>query len=104
MENDDLVAHMRQYLGDRLREAQDAARCQGRPCPMASAPEDRLTLHVPVLKPFNLDLKYAGIEKKDERCRTADIHSLRHTFGTLWPAAESPHAPQWNSCAIATFA
>jgi hypothetical protein len=29
------------------------------------------------------DLKAAGIPKKDERGWTADVHALRHTFGTL---------------------
>jgi len=35
------------------------------------------------LKVFDRDLRYAGIEKRDERGRTACIHSLRHTFATL---------------------
>ena len=30
-----------------------------------------------------LDLKTAGIAKRDERGRTVWLHSLRHTFGTL---------------------
>ncbi len=47
------------------------------------APDERLILYVPLLRAFNLDLEYAGIEKKDQRGRTLDIHSLRHTFGTL---------------------
>lgn len=37
----------------------------------------------PSLKSFNLDLAVAGIEKIDSRGRTLDIHSLRHTFGTM---------------------
>jgi integrase len=47
---------------------------------------------VPLLKAFNMDLKYAGIGKKDERGRTVDLHSLRHTFGTL--LARSGVAPR----------
>jgi integrase len=58
---------------------------------MALSPEDRLIPHVPLIRAFNMDLKYAGIEKKDDRGRTVDLHSLRHTFGTL--LARSPGRP-----------
>ena len=37
----------------------------------------------PTLKTFNLDLAVAGIEKVDSSRRSVDIHSLRHTFGTM---------------------
>ena len=30
-----------------------------------------------------MDLKHAGIKERDDRGRTGDLHSLRHTFGTL---------------------
>jgi integrase len=53
------------------------------PVPIALAPDERLILYVPLLRAFNLDLEYAGIDKKDQRGRTLDIHCLRHTFGTL---------------------
>ena len=36
-----------------------------------------------LLKTFNEDLKLAGIDKKDAQGRTVDLHSLRHTYGTL---------------------
>ena len=32
---------------------------------------------------LNRDLLAAGIDKRDERGRTIDVHALRHTFGTL---------------------
>ena len=35
------------------------------------------------VKVFDRDLRFAGIEKRDERGRTACVHSLRHTFATL---------------------
>ena len=34
------------------------------------------------IRVFDRDLEAAGIPKEDERGRTADIHALRHTFGT----------------------
>ena len=34
-------------------------------------------------KVLNLDLVFAGIEKKDRRDRVVDVHSLRHTHATL---------------------
>jgi len=37
----------------------------------------------PTLRTFNLDLATAGIEKVDSWGRSVDIHSLRHTFGTM---------------------
>jgi integrase len=36
-----------------------------------------------LVKVFNRDLYFAGIPKRDERGRTACVHSLRHTFATL---------------------
>ncbi|MGH8311499.1 MAG: tyrosine-type recombinase/integrase, partial [Steroidobacteraceae bacterium] len=35
------------------------------------------------IKTFDRDLEFAGIAKRDERGRTACVHSLRHTFATL---------------------
>jgi integrase len=81
--NANLVGHLRQYIASRLLHAQEEARSENRPCPVVLSSEERLIPHVPLLRAFNLDLEYAGIEKKDQRGRTVDIHSLRHTFGTL---------------------
>ena len=36
-----------------------------------------------MVKTLDRDLEVAGIPKADERGRTIDFHSLRHTFGTL---------------------
>jgi integrase len=36
-----------------------------------------------LLRGFNLDLKAAGIPKRDAQGRTVDVHCLRHTFVTL---------------------
>lgn len=35
-----------------------------------------------ILRAFNKDLKAAGIDKRDERGRTVDVHALRTSFGT----------------------
>src|SRR5581483_8317889 len=44
-----------------------------------------LFFYVPkgLLRILHLDLKAAGIPKRDERGRTVDVHALRHYFGTL---------------------
>lgn len=49
------------------------------------APADLRLFDVPggLVRIFNRDLAAAGIAKRDERDRTLDIHSLRHTFATL---------------------
>ena len=60
--------------------------------PTLSSSEGRLTPHTPLLRAFNLDLEYAGIEKTDDRGRSVDLHALRHTFGTL--LARSGVAPR----------
>ena len=36
-----------------------------------------------LIKVFDRDLESAGIPKRDDRNRTACVHSLRHTFATL---------------------
>lgn len=36
-----------------------------------------------LVKVFDRDLRFARIEKRDDRNRTACVHSLRHTFATL---------------------
>ncbi len=40
-----------------------------------------------LVKVFNRDLRFAGIEKHDARGWTACIHSLRHSFGSLMSVA-----------------
>jgi integrase len=60
----DLAADLRQWIGDR---------------------RDGLLfrLSINLVKVFDRDLKFAGIPKRDERNRTACVHSLRHSFATL---------------------
>jgi integrase len=47
------------------------------------------------LKVFDRDLNAASIDKSDDRGRTADIHALRHTYGSLLSAGGvSPRTAQ----------
>jgi len=39
-----------------------------------------------LIKVFDLDLAAAGIDKRDDRGHTVDVHALRHTFGSLMSA------------------
>jgi len=43
--------------------------------PLSDAPRDFVRI-------FGRDLAAAGIPKRDERGRTADIHALRHSLAT----------------------
>jgi integrase len=49
------------------------------------APLFKLTMNQ--VKVFDRDLRYAGIAKRDERGRTACVHSLRHSFATMMSRA-----------------
>lgn len=42
------------------------------------------------VKVFNRDLRFAGIPKRDDRGRTACVHSLRHSFGSLLARSAVP--------------
>jgi len=79
----DLVADLRDWLGQRLDAARDAAKAKGLPLP-ARLPDDAPLFDVPpnLSSIFNRDLRVAGIPKCDDRGRTVDVHALRHTFGT----------------------
>jgi len=52
---------------------------------LAGAPPDRpiFALSENQVKVFNKDLKWAGIAKRDDRGRTACVHSLRHSHASL---------------------
>ena len=39
---------------------------------------------------YNRDLRFAGIPKHDARGRTACVHSLRYSFGSLLASSEVP--------------
>lgn len=80
----DLAADLRAFLGDRLTAIQDAARLKiGEPIPMGLPPAAPVFNVSPCLvRILDLDLKAAGIQKRDERGRTVDVHALRTSFGT----------------------
>ena len=80
----DLAADLRSWLDDRLATLQATARSKGEPIP-ARLPGDILVFDVPagLRRIFDRDLAAAGIQKRDERGRTLDVHALRTTFGTL---------------------
>ena len=81
---DDLAADLREWIGDKLVEAQNAARDAGEPIPM-TLPSTTLLFDVPagLLRILDRDLKAAGIPKRDDRGRTVDVHAMRTTFVTL---------------------
>ena len=83
----DLAGDLRQWLAAELVRLQTEARERGEPMP-ARLPADMPLFNVPagLLRILNLDLKAAGIAKRDERGRTLDVHALRTTFGTLLSA------------------
>jgi len=80
---DDLAADLREWLHEKLAVQQELARLSGKPVPLR-LPLDEPLFTVPrnLIKSFNLGLAAAGIPKEDERGRTVDLHTLRHTFGT----------------------
>ncbi len=109
----DLAADLREWLAEKAKAAQEAARdvpavafdpeavrlteCHrndsrgfgGQTCPQGTAvhrlPADTPVFVVPtgLRRILDRDLKAAGIPKRDERGRTVDVHAMRTTFGTL---------------------
>lgn len=91
----DLAAQLRGWLQERLQRAQETARANGEPVPLALDRGERL-LNVPagLIRIFDRDLVYAGLAtletrdgrqvvcKRDDRGRTIDVHALRGTFCT----------------------
>jgi integrase len=79
----DLADDLRHWLADKLRALQADARERGAPVP-ARLPGDTPVFRVPfnLVRVLDLDLKAAGIPKRDERGRTLDVHALRTTFCT----------------------
>jgi integrase len=80
----DLADDLRHWLEDKLTALQAEARGKGEPIP-ARLPADTSLFHIPtgLIRIFDRDLATAGIQKRDERSRTLDVHALRTTFGTL---------------------
>ncbi len=105
----DLAADLRAWIGQRLADAQAAAGAKGLPLP-ARLPADAplFNLRGDLIRAFDRDLLAAGlakvgvdtdgrefIDKRDDRGRTLDVHSLRHTFGThLSKGGVSPRVAQ----------
>jgi len=69
----DVVKKLREYLADRQAIC-GASRGMNLDAKLFDSP--------PTIRIFDADLQAAGIAKKDARNRVADIHALRHTFGT----------------------
>ena len=80
----DLAADLQQWLADKLAAMQEAARQNGEPIPVR-LPATTPLFNVPtgLVRIFDRDLRLAGIPKRDDRGWTADVHSLRHSFGSL---------------------
>jgi integrase len=83
------LIQLRPDLADDLRRWIEK-RGPGSPTPSESQAAARMRSKEPLfavspnlVKVFNRDLTFAGIEKRDERGRTACVHSLRHSFATL---------------------
>ncbi|GMV95126.1 MAG: hypothetical protein AMXMBFR82_49040 [Candidatus Hydrogenedentota bacterium] len=79
----DLLVTLNEYLSDMLSAAQRAARKADGPIPMALDPSVKLfDLPASMVRVFDRDLAFAGIDKIDAHGRTLDIHSLRATFAS----------------------
>ena len=80
----DLAADLERWLDDKLGERQAEARLNGEPVP-GRLPGDTKLFTVPagLVRILDRDLRAAGIPKFDDRGRSIDVHTLRHTFGTL---------------------
>jgi integrase len=92
----DLVAELREYLGEQLESLQAEARRKGAPLPVR-LPADTPLFAVPgdFVKVLNHDIAAARIPKFDDRGRVVDVHALRHTFGThLSRAGVAPRVAQ----------
>ena len=87
----DLAADLRAWLDDREKSA--AAETNRQTIPFGStikqdarkeaAAKPLFTVPAGLVRILDRDMKAAGIEKRDERGRTVDVHALRHSFGTL---------------------
>ncbi len=79
----DLVMDLKQWLGEQLRVAREAASDRGEPIPVRLPSNTRL-FKIPskLSKVLEMDLERAKVPKVDERGRVVDVHALRHTFGT----------------------
>jgi len=77
-------AYIFEVFPDDLKAAQDAAKRDGEPVPMAlPASTPVFTVPTALASILDRDLVAAGIAKRDGRGWTVDVHALRTTFGTL---------------------
>ena len=93
----DLAEDIRGWLRDRALEKALKEVSENEAAQIYGLPPGTLLFDVPtgLLRILNLDLKAAGIPKRDNRGRTVDIHALRHTFGTMLSVAGvSPRTAQ----------
>lgn len=87
----DLALALKEWLDERLAEAQTRCRSAGAPMP-SRLPGQTPLLNVPagLNRIFDRDLAAAGINKRDERNRVLDVHALRVSFGSHLCAAGIP--------------
>ena len=79
----DLAAELASFLVDRLKKAQSEAKAMRHPVPVRLDPAAPL-LRVPqnLSRILDKDLGFARIAKADDKNRTVDVHSLRHSFAS----------------------
>ena len=87
----DLAQALKAHLIERLETTQREALRNGAPIPVRLDPTSHLfTVPRAFYKIMNRDLAFAGINKRDDRDRVLDVHSLRMTFGTHLSKAGVP--------------
>ena len=86
----DLAADLRAWLDDRDKPTAETnprtipfGREIKRDAGKEAAAKPLFTVPAGLVRILDRDMKAAGIEKRDERGRTVDVHALRHSFGTL---------------------
>ncbi len=80
----DLAAELSAYIASRIGRA-NLRPSSANVVAFGATAQDPLLFELPpaMTRIFTLDLQAAKIIKVDERGRVVDVHSLRHTFGTL---------------------
>jgi len=82
----DVAAELCDWLSDRFGRPADVLAFPSADRPVRD-PGARVFDTVPAMRAFDRDLQAASVAKADDRGRTLDFHSLRHTFGTWLSAA-----------------
>ena len=80
----DLADDLRQWLAGKLEASRETARRKQQALPSRLPLAEKL-FRVPagLVKILDRDLALAGIDKRDERGYTLDVHAIRHSFSTL---------------------